>query len=71
MKVASGDVDNLPWIREVARTGVQVQLDTGGASLGEVEAAVQAIEETGNPDIVIHHCPSGFSVAIRAIRSRA
>ena len=41
IKIASADVNHFPLIRRVARTGMNVQLDTGNATIGEVE------EETG------------------------
>lgn len=80
VKVASGDVDNLAWLREVAATGVQVHFDTGNATLGEVEAAVQAIEgelsETDWRDywpmtqIVIHHVPGGYPARLESVNLR-
>lgn len=60
IKIASADVNHLPLIRRAARTGMCIQLDTGNASLGEVEVAVDAVLEEGNPSIVIHQCPTGY-----------
>jgi sialic acid synthase SpsE len=70
VKVASGDINNVTWIRECARTGLQVHLDTGNATLGEVEAAVLACEEEGNGDIVIHHVPSGYPARLESVNLR-
>lgn len=60
IKISSGDVNQEWLIRHVAKTGVQVQLDTGNSTLGEVERAVEWITSEGNEDIIIHHCPSGY-----------
>jgi sialic acid synthase SpsE len=70
VKVASGDVDNLMWLRQVAETGLRVHFDTGNATLGEVEAAVEAIEATGNHDMVIHHVPGGYPARLEGVDLR-
>jgi len=70
IKIASADVNHIPFIRHVARTGLCVQLDTGMASLGEVELAVDAIHAEGNHNIIIHHCPSGYPAYLESINLR-
>lgn len=70
IKIASADVNHLPLIRKVARTGMCVQLDTGRASIGEIEAAVDVIRAEGNDNIIIHHCPSGYPARLESIHLR-
>lgn len=70
IKIASADVNHLPFIRYAARTGLCIQLDTGMASLGEIELAVDAIRAEGNENIVIHHCPSGYPAHLESINLR-
>ena len=60
LKLCSGDVNNLAWIGEVARAGLPIMLDTGLATLGEIEQAVEAAYAVGNDRVVVHHCPSGY-----------
>ena len=67
VKIASADVNYLQLIRYAARTGMCLQLDTGNATLGEIEVAVDAIREEGNENIVIHQCPSGYPARIDSI----
>jgi sialic acid synthase SpsE len=67
IKIASGDVNHLPLIRRAARTGMCLQLDTGNATLGEIETAVDAIRAEGNESIVIHQCPSGYPARLDSI----
>ena len=52
IKIASGDVNHHPLIRLAARTGTCIQLDTGNASLGEIEQAVDVIRSEGNENII-------------------
>lgn len=70
IKIASADVNHLPFIRYAARTGLCIQLDTGMASLGEIELAVDTIRAEGNDNIVIHHCPSGYPAHLESINLR-
>ncbi len=67
IKIASADVNYLSFIRRVARTGMCVQLDTGNATIGEIEQAVDAIRREGNENIIIHQCPSGYPARLESI----
>ena len=67
IKIASADVNHHPLIRHLARTGLCLQLDTGNATIGEIEAAVDIICSEGNENIVIHHCPSGYPARLESI----
>lgn len=60
IKIASADIDNFPLIQKVSKTGMCIQLDTGNATLGEMEKSVDLIRSFGNENIIIHHCPSGY-----------
>jgi len=67
IKIASADVNHVPLIRRAARTGMCVQLDTGNATLGEIERAVDIIRSEGNERIIIHQCPSGYPARLESI----
>lgn len=66
-KIASSDVNHLPLIRHVARTGMCLQLDTGNSTIGEIEAAIDVIRAESNENIIIHHCPSGYPARLTGI----
>lgn len=70
LKIASADIDHFPLIRFAARTGMLIQLDTGHATIGEVEAAVDTVRAEGNERIIIHHCPSGYPAPLDGINLR-
>jgi sialic acid synthase SpsE len=67
IKIASSDINHFPLIRRAARTGMCIQIDTGSATLGEVEAAVDLICAEGNSNIIIHQCPSGYPARLEGI----
>jgi N-acetylneuraminate synthase len=62
-KIGSGEVTNLPYLRHVALKSKPIILSTGMSTLGEVEAAVRAIEEAGQHQLVLLHCVSSYPSA--------
>jgi N,N'-diacetyllegionaminate synthase len=70
IKIASGDVNHYPLIRQAARTGMCLQLDTGNSNLGEIEHAIDVIRSEGNENIIIHQCPSGYPAHLDSINLR-
>jgi len=59
-KIGSGEVTNLPFLRQIAEKGKPIILSTGMSTLGEVETAVRVIEETGNKKLILLHCVSNY-----------
>ncbi|MGY6663160.1 MAG: N-acetylneuraminate synthase [Glycocaulis sp.] len=59
-KVSSGDLTHLDFLQHLARFGKPIIISTGMATLAEVEDAVRAIEEAGNPPLSILHCVSNY-----------
>lgn len=70
IKIASADVNHFPLIRQAARTGMCLQIDTGNSNLGEIEAAVDVIRSEGNENIIIHQCPSGYPAHLDSVNLR-
>jgi sialic acid synthase SpsE len=67
IKINSGDVNYLSLIEYIAKKGINIQLDTGNAEIWEIERAVNIIEDAGNQNIIIHHCPSGYPAYLDSI----
>ena len=67
VKIASADVNHYSLLRRVARAGLCLQLDTGSATIGEIETAIDIIRAEGNENIIIHHCPSGYPAHLESI----
>jgi len=70
IKIASADLNHLPLLRQAARTGLCLQIDTGNATIGEVETAIDIIMAEGNENIIIHHCPSGYPARMDGVNLR-
>src|SRR5205814_8687367 len=53
IKIASADLNHHPLLRKAARTGLNLQLDTGSGSLEEMASAVDIVRREGNESIII------------------
>lgn len=60
VKVASGEITNLPFLAQIAQKGLPILLSTGMSSLGEVEKAVETLQQNGSKDLVLLHCTSEY-----------
>ncbi len=72
-KIPSGEITNLPYLRHIGRFGGDVILSTGMANLGEVEAALEAIESAGTPriQITVLHCTTEYPAPVSEVNLRA
>jgi N,N'-diacetyllegionaminate synthase len=73
IKIPSGELTNLPLLRYMTSLSLPVMLSTGMATLGEIEAAIDAIVEAGTPRnlITILHCTTEYPAPMVDINLRA
>lgn len=71
LKWPSGEIDNLPLLRQGAALGLPVILSSGMCGLAEIEAAMAALEAGGCRDIVLLHCVSNYPAAFADLNLRA
>jgi N,N'-diacetyllegionaminate synthase len=60
LKIGSGDLTHLPFLRYVAGKRLPVILSTGMSNLSEVESAVTAMRAAGNDQITLLHCVTEY-----------
>lgn len=60
IKIASMDINNLPFLQYIAKKGTPIVLSTGLSSLSDIDQAVRTIESCGNTKIIILHCVSHY-----------
>lgn len=73
IKIPSGELTNLPLLRYMSRLGKPLMLSTGMANLGEIEAAIEAIEGAGTPRhlITVLHCTTEYPTPMEDVNLRA
>lgn len=72
-KIPSGEITNLPYLRCIGRLGQAVILSTGMATLGEIESAIDALEQAGTPraKITVLHCTTEYPTPMSEVNLRA
>lgn len=73
MKVPSGEITNLPYLRKIAGYDTPVILSTGMATIPEIRTAVDIL--TSGPltarDIIVLHCNTEYPTPMRDVNLRA
>ena len=59
-KIGSDDAVNLPFLRDLSRTGKPLMLSTGMCTLEEVRISVDAILAEGNSDLMLLHAITSY-----------
>lgn len=59
-KVASFEINDIPFIRKIAETGKPVIISTGIAYLEDIDLAVRTCREAGNENVILLKCVSSY-----------
>lgn len=71
IKIPSGEITNLPYLREVARQKKKVILSTGMSNMQEVKDAVDILRQNGTEDITVLHCNTQYPTPMEDVNLRA
>lgn len=73
LKIPSGELTNLPYLRYIGGAGKQVILSTGMADLDETGQALAALEAAGTPRsaITVLHCTTEYPAPMASVNLRA
>lgn len=71
IKIGSGEVTNLPFLRRIASKQKPLILSTGMSTLGEVERAVRTLREINHQELVLLHCTTNYPCPSEEVNLRA
>lgn len=73
IKVPSGEITNLPYLRKIAKLGMPVILSTGMSRIGEVEEALNILLDGGmkREDIILLHCNTEYPTPYEDVNLKA
>jgi N,N'-diacetyllegionaminate synthase len=73
LKIPSGEITNLPYLRHIGQLSKKVILSTGMATLGDIESAIDVLEQAGTPrsKLTVLHCTSGYPTPMAEVNLRA
>lgn len=66
-KIPSGEITNLPYLREIAKQQKRVILSTGMSNMEEVSAAVDILKNNGTEDITLLHCNTQYPTPVQDV----
>lgn len=72
-KISSGDIDNLPFLRLIAKKNKKIFLSTGMSNLNDVKNAVKILIQGGTvkSNITILHCNTSYPTPINDVNLNA
>jgi N,N'-diacetyllegionaminate synthase len=72
-KIPSGEITNLPYLRQIGAQDQTVILSTGMANLGDIEAALAVLEKAGTSlnQITVLHCTTEYPAPPQEVNLRA
>lgn len=71
IKIGSGEINNIPYLRRVGMKKCEVILSTGMASIGEVEKAYFTLLENGATTVALLHCTSNYPAPYESVNLKA
>ena len=73
IKIPSGEITNLPYLREITKTNLPVILSTGMANLNEINQALNILTNKSSDlkNIIVLHCTSEYPASIKNVNLRA
>ena len=69
-KVASFEINDIPLIRRIARTGKPILISTGIAYMADIELALRTCREEGNEKVILLKCTSAYPAPYEEINLR-
>lgn len=70
-KIPSGEITNLPYLIEIAKTKKPVVMSTGMANIAEVKEAVDVLKEYGSEEITILQCNTQYPTPYSDVNLKA
>lgn len=76
MKVPSGEITNLPYLRRIAQKGIPVIISTGMSELNEIREALKVLTKCNGSklkldDIIVLHCNTEYPTPYNDVNLRA
>jgi N-acetylneuraminate synthase len=71
IKVGSGEINNLLYLKQIARKKRKVILSTGMCNVADVERAYYTLLDNGATEVAILHCTSDYPAPLESVNLKA
>lgn len=70
-KIPSGEINHLPYLEALGKTGKPVVMSTGMCEMNEIEEAINVLKANGTKDIKLLHCNTEYPTPFDDVNLRA
>ncbi len=70
-KIPSGEITNLPYLIEIAKTHKPVVMSTGMAEMDEISTAIQILQKNGSGGITLLQCHTDYPTEMQNVNLKA
>jgi N,N'-diacetyllegionaminate synthase len=70
-KIPSGEITNLPYLLEIAKTHKPIVMSTGMAEMDEIKTAMDILKKNGSGDITLLQCHTDYPTKMENVNLRA
>ena len=71
IKIGSGEINNIPFLRYIGSKKIPVLLSTGMSYLSDVDIAYRTLQNAGSSDISILHCTTNYPCSYNDVNLNA
>lgn len=71
IKIGSGEIGNIPYLRYMGSKGLPIILSTGMSTLDDVRISVEALKTAGAEDITLLHCTTNYPCEYENVNLKA
>lgn len=71
IKIGSGEIGNVPFLRHIGTKGLPIILSTGMSSLNDIDFSLQALKYGGATDITLLHCTTSYPCMFENVNLKA
>ncbi len=70
-KIPSGEITNLPYLLEIAKTHKPIVMSTGMAEMEEIKTTIRILRDNGSEDITLLQCHTDYPTMMENVNLRA
>ena len=70
-KIPSGEITNLPYLREIGRLRKKIILSTGMSTIDEINQCIEVLYNQGSKDITLLHCNTEYPTPMKDVNLNA
>jgi len=70
-KIPSSEIENVPYLRKIAKLKKKVIVSTGMSNLSDIEFALKILKDGGTKDVIVLHCNTDYPTKMEEVNLRA